>query len=83
MIKDTERKKIEKMIKKKMKSPKSKESEEDRKSEQYSVSSEYQYVSTENLNNLCGKIGSLIGEMKELNSNESNLIRLLTRKLFP
>ena len=67
MIKDTERKKIEKMIKKKMKSPKSQESEEDRKSEQHSVSSEYQYVSTESLNNLCAKIGSLIGEMKELN----------------
>ena len=83
MIKDTERKKIEKMIKKKMKSPKSQESEEDRKSEQHSVSSEYQYVSTESLNNLFGKIDSLIGELKELNSNESNLIRLLTRKLFP
>ena len=83
MIKDTERKKIEKMIKKKMKSPKSQEPEEHRKSEQHSVSSEYQYVSTESLNNLFGKIDSLIGEMKELNSNESNLIRLLTRKLFP
>ena len=66
-----------------MKSPRSQESEEDRKSEQYSVSSEYQYVSTESLNNLSGKIDSLIEEMKELNSNESNLIRLLTRKLFP
>ena len=62
---------------------KAKKSEEDRKSEQHSVSSEYQYVSTESLNNLFGKIDSLIGEMKELNSNESNLIRLLTRKLFP
>ena len=53
------------------------------KSDQHSVSSEYQYVSTESLNNLCGMISSLIGEMKQLNSNESNLIRLLTRKYFP
>ena len=62
---------------------KSKKSEKDRKSYQHSVSSEYQYVSTESLNNLFGKIDSLNGEMKELNSNESNLIRLLTRKKFP
>ena len=66
-----------------MKLPKSQESEEDKKFQQQSVSSEYQYVSTESLNNLFGKIDSLIGEKKELNSNESNLIRLLTRKLFP
>ena len=35
------------------------------------------------LNNIYGKIVSLIGEMKELNSNKSNIIRLLTRKYFP
>ena len=67
MIKDTERKKIEKMIKKNEISKKAKKSEEDKKFEQHSVSSEYQYVSTESLNNLFGKIDSLIGEMKELN----------------
>ena len=61
---------------------KDKKSEDDKKFGQHNVSAEYQFVSNESLNNLCGKIGSLIEEMKELNINQSNLLKLLIRKFF-
>ena len=61
---------------------KNKKSEDDKKFGQHNVSAEYQFVSNESLNNLCGKIGSLIEEMKELNINQSNLLKLLVRKFF-
>ena len=61
---------------------KDKKSEDDKKFGQHNVSAEYQLVSNESLNNLCGKIGSLIEEMKELNINQSNLLKLLIRKFF-
>ena len=60
-----------------------KKSEKYKKSKQHNVSAEYQLVNTKSLNNLCGKIGSLIEEMKELNLNQGKLIKLLTRKFFP
>ena len=61
---------------------KDKKSEDDKKFGQHNVSAEYQFVSNESLNNLCSKIGSLIEEMKELNINQSNLLKLLIRKFF-
>ena len=63
-------------------SKKDKKSEDDKNFGQHNVSAEYQFVSNESLNNLCGKIGSLIEEMKELNINQSNLLKLLIRKFF-